>query len=148
MTSNIGSQAIMDPELKDSEREEAVTEAMRLHFRPEFLNRIDEVVIFKSLGAEQLGHIVRIQLEQVVKRLEEKKIAVEFDARALDYLGEKGFDPVFGARPLKRVIQAEVLNPLAKEIIAGRLKAGDKAMVSSDGTKVIFKSVLTPSEGR
>jgi ATP-dependent Clp protease ATP-binding subunit ClpB len=145
MTSNIGSTAIMDPDLKESEREQAVSEAMRLHFRPEFLNRIDEVVIFKSLGKSQLAHIVRIQLSQVTKRLEDKRIDTEFTDALFDYLGKKGFDPIFGARPLKRVVQAEVLNPLAKEIIAGRIKAGDLVRISSDGARVLFETVSPPA---
>lgn len=138
MTSNIGSTAIMDPDLKESEREAAVNEAMRLHFRPEFLNRIDEVVIFKSLSARQLDGIVSIQLDQVRRRLEDKKIGVDFETPALRYLAEKGFDPVYGARPLKRVIQAEVLNPLAKEIIGGRIKAGDAVKISANGRGLEF----------
>lgn len=140
MTSNIGSQAIMDPELKADERETAVQEAMRLHFRPEFLNRIDEVVIFNRLTQEQLDGIVRIQLDQVEKRLAEKRIDVDFEPSALHFLAQRGFDPVFGARPLKRVIQAEILNPLAKEIIGGKVKAGDKVKVQADDLHVRFET--------
>jgi ATP-dependent Clp protease ATP-binding subunit ClpB len=141
MTSNIGSQAIMDTDLSEKEREDAVTEAMRLHFRPEFLNRIDEVVIFKSLSQAQLDGIVKIQLQQVVKRLEDKRIGVEFEEPALKYLAQKGFDPVFGARPLKRVVQAEVLNPLAKEIIGGKIKGGDRVRISAAKGKIVFEAI-------
>ena len=140
MTSNIGSQAIMDNELTPLEREKEIQEAMRLHFRPEFLNRVDETVIFNRLSQGQLDGIVRIQLDQLMKRLSDKRIQVEFTDGALHLLGAKGFDPVFGARPLKRVIQAQVLNPLAKEIIAGRLKAGDLVNVGADGDVVTFKT--------
>ena len=140
MTSNIGSQAIMDPGLSPAQREAAIQEAMRAHFRPEFLNRIDEVVIFNQLSKEQLKGIVRIQLQQVEKRLLDKRITMEFDESSLRFLSDKGFDPVFGARPLKRVIQAEILNPLAKEMIAGRVKAGDVVNVKSDGKGIQFKT--------
>jgi ATP-dependent Clp protease ATP-binding subunit ClpB len=140
MTSNIGSQAIMDPDLTPAQRETAIQEAMRAHFRPEFLNRIDEVVIFNQLTKEQLKGIVRIQLQQVEKRLQDKRITMEFDESSLKFLSDKGFDPVFGARPLKRVIQSEILNPLAKEMIAGRVKAGDVVAVKSDGKGVQFKT--------
>lgn len=140
MTSNIGSHAIMDPDLTAEGREKAIQEAMRMHFRPEFLNRIDEIVVFNRLSQEQLNGIVRIQLEQVQKRLEEKRIEIEFEPEALRLLADKGFDPVFGARPLKRVIQAEILNPLAKEIIGGRIKAGERVKIGSQDGHCVFRS--------
>ena len=142
MTSNIGSHAIMDPDLTAPEREKAVQEAMRGHFRPEFLNRIDEIVTFNRLGQDQIDDIVRIQLNQVERRLQEKRIALEFDDGAIDHLAKTGFDPVFGARPLKRVIQAEVLNPLARDIIGGKVKAGDLVKVIADGAHLAFKTEL------
>jgi ATP-dependent Clp protease ATP-binding subunit ClpB len=141
MTSNLGSQAIMDPDLSPSEREAAIQEALRKHFRPEFLNRIDETVIFNRLGQDLLEGIVRIQLQQVERRLQDKRIALEFSDGALDYLAAKGFDPVFGARPLKRVIQSEVLNPLARDIIGGKVKAGDLVKVGSDSKQIEFETV-------
>jgi ATP-dependent Clp protease ATP-binding subunit ClpB len=140
MTSNIGSQAIMDPDLSPQGRQNAIEEAMRMHFRPEFLNRIDEVVIFNRLGAEQIEGIVRIQLEVVEKRLQDKKITIEYDPSALELLSKKGYDPVFGARPLKRVIQHEILNPLAKEMIAGRVKAGDAIKIIAVGDQVQIRA--------
>lgn len=140
MTSNIGSQAIMDPDLTPEGREKAIQEAMRLHFRPEFLNRIDETVIFNRLSQEQLDGIVRIQLKQVESRLAEKKISIEVEPIALELLAKKGFDPVFGARPLKRVIQSEILNPLAREIISGRVKSGDSVKISADGDQISFEA--------
>jgi ATP-dependent Clp protease ATP-binding subunit ClpB len=141
MTSNIGSHAIMDPDLKPADREQAIQEAMRMHFRPEFLNRVDETVIFNRLSQEQLDGIVEIQLRAVESRLQDKRIQIDFDPSAVALLAQKGFDPVFGARPLKRVIQSEVLNPLAKEIIGGRLKAGDLVKVAADGQHVQFQTV-------
>jgi ATP-dependent Clp protease ATP-binding subunit ClpB len=139
MTSNIGSQAIIDPDLTAKEREQAIQEALRQHFRPEFLNRVDETVIFNRLSQDQLHGIVGVQLEQVKKRLLEKRISLEFADSALDYLGTKGFDPVFGARPLKRVIQGEVLNPLARDLIANKVKAGDLVTISGAKDKLAFK---------
>ena len=141
MTSNIGSHAIMDPDLTSKERETAIQEAMREHFRPEFLNRIDETVIFNRLGQNQIDGIVRIQLEQVEKRLQEKRISLDFDDGAIQHLAKTGFDPVFGARPLKRAIQSEVLNPLARDLIAGRVKAGDLVKVKAGGAGLIFETV-------
>ena len=106
-------------------------ESLRDYFRPEFVNRIDEVVVFKSLGKEQLDGIVKIQVEEVMKRLKDKEIELELDDSAVKYLADKGFDPVFGARPLKRVIQRELLNVLAKDIIAGKLNNGDHVKVAA-----------------
>jgi ATP-dependent Clp protease ATP-binding subunit ClpB len=141
MTSNLGSHAIMDPDLTANQRESAIQEALRQHFRPEFLNRIDETVIFNRLGQELLEGIVRIQLSQVETRLQDKRIALEFSDGAIDYLAAKGFDPVFGARPLKRVIQSEVLNPLARDIIGGKVKAGDLVKVGSDSHHISFETM-------
>jgi ATP-dependent Clp protease ATP-binding subunit ClpB len=131
MTSNVGSQAILDPGMKDQEKQKAVLEALRERFRPEFLNRIDEIVIYNSLGESQIAGIVKVQLELVAQRLKAKRIQVEFDDKAVDFLAKKGYDPIYGARPLKRVIQSELLNPLSKEIIAGKIKAGDTVKVKA-----------------
>lgn len=132
MTSNIGAHAIMDASMSDKEKQTAVMGALRQHFRPEFLNRIDETVMFKSLGEDQIGGIVQVQLKHVADRLKAKKIQLDFDPKAIAYLAKKGYDPLYGARPLKRVIQSELLNPLSKEIIAGRIKAGDKVKVGAN----------------
>ncbi len=129
MTSNIGSTVIMDPELKPEQREKLIQEALRGHFRPEFLNRIDETVIFNQLKPDQLNGIVKIQLDHVIARLADKKVDLHFSPEVRVWLGLKGYDPVFGARPLKRVIQSLVLNPLAKDLIAGKIKPGEKVSV-------------------
>ncbi len=131
MTSNIGSQAIMDPEMKDSKKQEAVLNALRRHFPPEFLNRIDETVIYHSLGEAQIADIVRVQLKQVEERLNAKRIQLVIDSKAIAFLAKKGFDPVYGARPLKRVIQGDLLNPLSQGIISGDIKAGSRVVVST-----------------
>lgn len=125
MTSNMGSHYLIDPTLSEAQKMKAVQETLRSHFRPEFLNRIDEIVNFKPLGREQIKLIVKIQLNAVVERLKERKINFIFEESAVEELCEKGFDPQYGARPLKRVIQSEILNPLSKELIAGHFKAGD-----------------------
>ena len=137
-TSNVGSQAIIDPQMNAAEREKSVSEALRAHFRPEFLNRIDETIIFNSLGASQLGGIVKVQLKLVEERLKQKRVTIEFADSAVNFLAEKGYDPIYGARPLKRVIQTELLNPLAKEMIGGGIKPGDHVKVGLD------KSTLPP----
>jgi ATP-dependent Clp protease ATP-binding subunit ClpB len=140
MTSNVGSQALLDENMKPAQREAAVMDALRGHFRPEFLNRIDETVIFNSLGQEQLNAIVEVQLAQVSKRLQEKRIQLDFSKEALAWLAKKGFDPIYGARPLKRVIQQEVLNPLAKKILERSVNSGDKLKVGLNGQTLEFKA--------
>jgi len=121
-TSNIGSDAILafggDPE-KDAEMKEVVGNAMKQHFRPEFLNRVDEFVIFSSLRKDQMKSVVRLELLRMEKRLAERNIKVEVTDAAMDYIAEVGYDPQFGARPLKRAIQREVENVIAKGILRG-----------------------------
>ena len=126
MTSNIGSQYIQDIQNDEEEMRRRVMEAMRQHFRPEFLNRVDDTIIFHPLDAEVLKQIVAIQVGLVQKRLADKKIEIELTEGAKELLAEEGFDLVYGARPLKRVIQREVLNPLASKILSGEVKEGFK----------------------
>jgi len=130
MTSNLGSQALLEPGLSFEQKEESVQKALKAHFRPEFLNRVDETVIFKALEMDQLELIVGTQLNEVKARLEEKKVLLDFDQSVLTMLAEKGFDPLYGARPLKRVIQTEILNQVAKKLLAHEIKAGDHLLVS------------------
>jgi ATP-dependent Clp protease ATP-binding subunit ClpB len=142
MTSNIGSQSIIDPKMKDEDKEKAVKEALKNHFRPEFINRIDEVVIYKSLGREQISGIVKIQLNIIKERLKAKRMNIEFTPEVVSYIAELGYDPIFGARPLKRFIQSDLLNPLAKAMIAGQYKAGDEIRVCINlGALQITKSL-------
>ncbi|MBV6514027.1 MAG: Chaperone protein ClpB 1 [Ignavibacteriaceae bacterium] len=131
MTSNIGSQAIIDPHMNEKEKQKAVLEALRGHFRPEFLNRVDETITFNSLGEAQISGIVKVQLKLVEDRLKAKRLQMEISQGAIDYLAKKGYDPIYGARPLKRVIQAELLNPLSKEMISGGFKSGDKVKITA-----------------
>jgi ATP-dependent Clp protease ATP-binding subunit ClpB len=140
MTSNLGSEYLAAQE--DGQDVEAVRpmvmDAVRRHFRPEFLNRIDEIILFHRLGREQMDSIVRIQLERVEQRLAERRINLTVDAAALHWLGERGYDPVYGARPLKRVIQKELVDPIAKRLLAGEIKDGELVAVSAGGAGLEF----------
>ncbi len=126
MTSNLGSEALANlPEGADVETARPlVMEGVRRHFRPEFLNRIDEVILFQRLGRAQMDSIVSIQLARVEKLLADRRMAISLDPGALHWLGEKGYDPVYGARPLKRVIQKELVDPIARKLLAGDLADG------------------------
>jgi ATP-dependent Clp protease ATP-binding subunit ClpB len=150
MTSNVGSQYILDTPGTDEAGHERmrqrVLEALRQHFRPEFLNRVDETLVFHSLTQEQLAQIVDIQVAWLQQRLEDRRIELEFSDEAKNLLAERGYDPVYGARPLKRVIQKMVETPLAKKIMAGELEDGSRLRVSTDEQGIVFK--VTPPEER
>jgi ATP-dependent Clp protease ATP-binding subunit ClpB len=142
MTSNLGSQVIQElaGEENYARMKAAVLEIVGQHFRPEFVNRIDDIVVFHPLAREHLRRIVEIQVGYLRRRLAERDMALEFDAAALDQLGEAGFDPVYGARPLKRAIQRDLENPLAQRILAGEFGPGDRIRVAAqDGTLVMRK---------
>ena len=128
MTSNLGSDLILEAKRPDDVKN-ALSELLKRKFRPEFLNRIDETVIFNRLDKAEIGKIVDIQLERLANRLLERKITLELTEEARDLLVERGYDPLFGARPLKRAIQSELENPLAKLVIAGTLRDGSAARV-------------------
>ena len=140
MTSNVGSQWITDLGGKDSmELEKRVMEAMRNTFRPEFLNRIDETVIFNSLGTEEIEKIVDIQMGYLKKRLEDNKIILELTDGAKDFLANTGFDPVYGARPLKRAIQQLIQDPLAMKMLEGSIAEGSRVSVNIRDGQVVFE---------
>jgi ATP-dependent Clp protease ATP-binding subunit ClpB len=140
MTSNVGSQYIHELNGKDGkEVERRVMDALRATFRPEFLNRVDEIVIFNSLGTEEIKKIVDIQFKLLSKRLEGAKIKLELTERARDFLAETGFDPVYGARPLKRTIQRMIQDPLAMKILAGEVKEGEHVKVDVKNGAVVFE---------
>jgi ATP-dependent Clp protease ATP-binding subunit ClpB len=134
MTSNLGSSEIHGM-MKEEAVRQKVMNVLREHFRPEFLNRVDEIIIFRSLSIERLKEIVGIQLEHLRKRLSEKKIELELKDEAKELLAEKGYDPVYGARPLKRTIQRLIENPLATKILQGEFKEGDTVVVDVDKNK-------------
>jgi ATP-dependent Clp protease ATP-binding subunit ClpB len=139
MTSNVGSQWILELGARDREEmERRVTEALRATFKPEFLNRIDEVVIFQNLSPEQIGRIVEIQLERLKRRLAERKIDLALSDSAKRLLALKGYDPIYGARPLKRAIQQLVENPLALEILKGRFPEGCRVRAEAAGEGIRF----------
>ena len=137
MTSNIGSQFIQAAEDLDSpEVKRNIDAALRAQFKPEFLNRVDDIIVFHRLGREHLGRIVQIQLARLHKLLTDQKLKLELSERALDLLCEEGYDPAFGARPLKRAIQRLVQDPLASAILSGQFKPGDTIYVDRDGDRL------------
>jgi ATP-dependent Clp protease ATP-binding subunit ClpB len=139
MTSNVGSQWIKELGGRDEqEMRRRVMEALSQEFRPEFLNRIDEVVIFNSLGMEQLVQIVDIQLQHLQGLLEERKVELELTEKAKRLLAEEGYDPVFGARPLKRVIQRRIQDPLALKLLQGEFQDGERIAVDVVGDNFVF----------
>jgi len=145
MTSNIGSQHILEAQQAGASYETMkaqVTGELRAHFRPEFLNRVDEIVVFHALGNEHLAKIVEIQLERLRARLVERRITLTVTPDALQDLGRRGYDSVYGARPLKRLIQQEIETPMARQLIKGELRDGDTAVVDlKDGQVVIIPTV-------
>ena len=141
MTSNLGSDVIQSMAGGDyNEMKNAVMEIVGTHFRPEFINRIDDSVVFRPLGKEEIRKIAAIQLKQLGKRLADNDLSIEFSDAALDLIGEEGFDPVFGARPLKRTIQSKIENPLAQKLLAGEFAPGATIKVDLDDGKIIFKA--------
>jgi ATP-dependent Clp protease ATP-binding subunit ClpB len=138
MTSNIGSQYIME-DLPKEERNRRVQEALRGHFRPEFLNRIDEIIIFDRLDSSQITDIVEIQLRRLLARLQRQNITLTLEASAKKLLAREGYDPAYGARPLKRVIQREILDPLSLEILDGHFLEGDHIAATEKAGKLVFK---------
>jgi ATP-dependent Clp protease ATP-binding subunit ClpB len=143
MTSNLGSEYILTQESANgrsySEMKQIVLEVLKKSFRPEFLNRIDEVVVFHSLTKDHIISIARLQLEYLKKRIVERGIFLDVDDSALAFLAEKGYDVNYGARPLKRVLQTYVETPLAKKIIAGDVKENDKIIACRADDKIEFK---------
>jgi len=140
MTSNLGSQMIQEMSGEDNydAMKAAVMEVVGGHFRPEFINRIDDVVVFHPLGRQEIRSIASLQIEILRQRLLERDISLELTEAALDMLGEAGFDPVYGARPLKRAIQSQLENPLAQEILAGRFGPGSMVKVDVEGGHLAF----------
>ncbi len=144
LTSNIGSQSILDlagDPNRHSEMEARVHEALRGHFRPEFLNRLDESIIFHSLKEEELRQIVELQVQRLAQRLEDKKLGLQVSADALDWLAGVGYDPVYGARPLKRAIQRELETPIAKGILGGKFSPGHDVAVDVENGQLRFQQV-------
>ena len=140
MTSNLGAEYLAN--LRDDEDVDAVREqvmaVVRGHFRPEFLNRLDDIILFHRLKRAEMGRIVEIQLKRLQKLLEERKIVLELDDTAKVWLAEKGYDPTYGARPLKRVIQRYVQDPLADKLLAGEIADGTLVKITAGTDKLLF----------
>ena len=139
MTSNLGSQFILQSDLSAAERERRVLEALRGHFRPEFLNRVDEIIIFDRLNDADLKQIVTIQVANLLKRLDALHMTLTLDDAARTLLAHEGYDPVYGARPLKRAIQKQILDPLSLEILEGRFKEGDHIVADVRDGDLVFR---------
>jgi len=138
MTSNLGSAVFQDPSIPQDKRADEVLEDVRGYFRPEFINRIDEIVVFRSLTREQIEEIVDIQFTQLQRRLAERKLTLTLSETARRYLATQGFDPAFGARPLKRLIQREVQDPLALKLLSGEIHEGDSVAVDAADDRLVF----------
>jgi len=141
MTSNLGSQVIQElaGEGNYQRMKSAVMEIVQQHFRPEFINRVDDIVVFHPLGTEQIRAIVEIQIGYLRRRLLDRNMELDLDDKARDLIGEAGFDPVYGARPLKRAIQQQIENPLAQRILRNELMPGDRIRVSTRGSELVFE---------
>jgi ATP-dependent Clp protease ATP-binding subunit ClpB len=146
MTSNVGSQYILESLRKGGddndfkEMEKLVLEALRAQFKPEFLNRVDDIIVFHALRREHLKEIVKIQLGRLEKRLAEKQIHLEMSPAALEFIAEVGYDPAYGARPLKRALKNHLETPLAYEIMAGRINEGDTVKVEVENSELVFRT--------
>ncbi len=148
MTSNVGSRFIQERAGKGSwdAAEQEVREALRAAFRPEFLNRVDDVIVFQPLGAQEVRQIVELQVRRVERILAEKKIRLALTPAAKDFLAEVGYDPAYGARPLKRAIQEHVQNALARRMLEGDLAEGDTVVVDRDPARggLVFSKGVAP----
>ena len=143
MTSNLGSDLILDYEENNRDPDELkakINELLRRTFRPEFLNRIDEIVMFRQLGKKQISSIIEIQLQRLKDRLCDRKISLSFDQQAMDFLCDVGYDPTMGARPVKRAIQTYVENPLARELLSGKVLDGKTIKISCVNGKLVFQT--------
>jgi ATP-dependent Clp protease ATP-binding subunit ClpB len=139
MTSNLGSQVVQELAGRDDDKmKQLIMEAVRAHFRPEFLNRVDEILIFHTLSLSQIKQIVEIQLKRLEKRLAEKKLNLEVTDKAKEFLAKEGYDPVFGARPLKRTIQRLLQDPLARRLLEREFVEGDTVRVDASRGELIL----------
>jgi ATP-dependent Clp protease ATP-binding subunit ClpB len=144
MTSNIGSGVFFEQRLSPEQQREHVLDAVRATFRPEFLNRLDEMIVFHPLGKDEIAGIVDIQIRLLQQRLADRKLSVVLAPSAREYLATKGFDPTYGARPLKRLIQREVQDALAMKLLAGEVKEGDTVEIDAGGEGGLVFRVLQP----
>ncbi|MEU4130842.1 AAA family ATPase, partial [Streptomyces wuyuanensis] len=138
LTSNLGSQYLVEPLTGAEEKKQQVLEVVRASFKPEFLNRLDDLVVFSALGKEELAHIAELQIARLARRLAERRLTLDVTPQALEWLAEEGNDPAYGARPLRRLVQTAIGDRLAKEILAGEVKDGDTVRVDrADGGLIV-----------
>jgi ATP-dependent Clp protease ATP-binding subunit ClpB len=135
LTSNLGTQIASDPTFTEEQRKEAVLQAVRGHFKPEFLNRLDDIVVFHALGLGELKSIVEIQLDALARRLTDRRLILDVSDGAKDWLASNGFDPIYGARPLRRLVQSSIGDKLARALLAGDVRDGDRVMVDVNAAK-------------
>ena len=145
MTSNLGTAVLQDSTISQRDQERIVLDAVRAHFRPEFLNRVDEIIIFKPLSREQIKAIVDIQLERLRTRLAERRITLSLSPAAMELMAKEGYDPIYGARPLKRVIQRRLQDPLALQILEGKFRDGDALEVDVENGEVVLRKARQPA---
>jgi ATP-dependent Clp protease ATP-binding subunit ClpB len=143
MTSNLGSREIQAVSDDEKQVREAVLAVLRDHFKPEFLNRIDDIVVFRQLGREQIAEIIEVQLVRLRKMLEDRGVSIELDDSAKELLVKEGYDPVYGARPLKRAIQTLIQNPLAVKLLQGEIAAGQTVRIAAEDGQMKFSPVET-----
>jgi ATP-dependent Clp protease ATP-binding subunit ClpB len=135
LTSNLGTQIASDPALTEEQRKDAILQAVRSHFKPEFLNRLDDIVVFHALGMGELKSIVGIQLDALGRRLTDRRLALDVTDAAKDWLASNGFDPIYGARPLRRLVQSSIGDKLARALLAGDIRDGDQVLVDVNAAK-------------
>jgi ATP-dependent Clp protease ATP-binding subunit ClpB len=143
MTSNLGSREIQAAADDEKQAREAVAQVLRDYFKPEFLNRIDDIVVFNQLTRDEIAQIIDVQLERLRKTLEERGITIELDDTARDLLVQEGYDPVYGARPLKRAIQTLIQNPLAVSLLKGEIASGQTVRVRAENGEMKFDPIGT-----
>ncbi|WP_122940068.1 ATP-dependent Clp protease ATP-binding subunit [Brachybacterium sp. EE-P12] len=148
LTSNLGAHALQDQALTAQEKHDRVMQVVRASFKPEFLNRLDDIVLFDALSREQLGSIVTLQIDEVAQRLAERRISLDVDEGATRWLAEEGFDPMYGARPLKRLVQKEIGDGLARLILRGQVQDGQTVAVraAADGDGLVLSTADSPEE--
>jgi ATP-dependent Clp protease ATP-binding subunit ClpB len=140
LTSNLGSQFLVDLTLTEAERHTYVMDVVRRTFKPEFLNRLDDIVMFDALNPAELASIVRIQIENLARRLADRRLTLEVTPAAITWLAERGFDPIYGARPLRRLIQTAIGDKLARSVLAGDVVDGDTVTVDNVDDELVVGS--------
>jgi ATP-dependent Clp protease ATP-binding subunit ClpB len=135
LTSNLGSHYLVDPTISDDDKRESVLGIVRATFKPEFLNRLDDVIVFDALTLDELTQIVDLQVDRLARRLAQRRLTLEVTDAAREWLAESGFDPMYGARPLRRLVQTAIGDQLAKALLAGQLRDGDRVRVDLSDAK-------------